>query len=151
MTWNQRTLAGLGTAGLVVLSLSGCNGSEEPAAAAAATTPAVSVDDFCATWEDALNGLAATGAAGPTDEQWDAVRADLTKLAEMGAPEALSDDAAAGLAIFTDALTGLSADDMKRLRGAANLPGVTDADEARARQFNSETARLCDPGEAPTK
>ncbi|HWJ81749.1 MAG TPA: hypothetical protein VNS55_05885 [Nocardioides sp.] len=150
MTWTQRALAGIGTAGLAVLTLSGCGGSDEPAAAAA-TTPAASVDDFCATWEDALNGLAATGSAGPTEEQWDAVTADLTKLAAMGAPEGLSDDAAEGLPIFTDALTALSAADMKRLRGADNLPGVTDADEARARQFNSEAARLCEPAATPTR
>jgi hypothetical protein len=42
------------------------------------------------------------------------------------------------------ALAELGAADMRRLRGAANLPGVTDEDEALARQFNSEAAGLCE-------
>lgn len=149
MTWIHRSLAGVGTAGLVVLSLTGCGGSDHPSAAA--TTAAASVDDFCSTWEDALNGLATTGTKGPTEEQWAGVRADLEKLAELGAPEKLSDDAKAGLQVFTDALTGLTAADLRRLRGAQNLPGVTDEDEARARKFNSEAAALCKPGEVSTK
>jgi hypothetical protein len=149
MTWMQRSLAGVGTAVLAVLSLAACGGSDHPSDAA--TTGAASVADFCSTWEDALNGLAATGASGPSDEQWDAVRADLEKLAEIGAPDQLSREAAAGLKVFTDALTGLSAADMRRLRNAQNLPGVTDADEASARKFNSESAALCKPGEVGTK
>ena len=150
MTWMHRSFAGLGAAVLVVLSATACGGgSDQPTDAA--TTSAASVADFCSTWEDALNGLAATGAGGPTDEQWDAVRSDLEKLAGIGAPNDLSDQAAAGLEVFTDALSGLSAADMRRLRSAQNLPGVTDADEASARTFNSEAAALCKPGEVGTK
>jgi len=149
MTWIHRSLAGVGTAALVVLSVSACGGSDQPGDAP--TTGAASVADFCSTWEDALNGLAATGAGGPTDEQWAAVRSDLEKLADIGAPDELSDQATAGLEVFTDALTALSAADMRRLRSAQNLPGVTDADEASARKFNSEAAALCKPGEVGTK
>lgn len=143
MTRTQRTLAGVGTAALVVLTLAGCAGSD--ASADDAATPSVpSVNDFCSVWEDALKGLGTTGPTGPTDEQWATVRDDLTKLADLGAPSKLSADAQQGLRIFTDALTALSATDMRRLRGAANLPGVTDADERLARQFNSEAAGLCE-------
>ena len=138
-------------AGLALLSLSACGGGSDDEPSGASTTAAASVADFCSTWEDALNGLAATGAGGPTDDQWSAVRADLEKLARIGAPDALSDDAAAGLEVFTGALTALSAADMRRLRDARNLPGVTDADEARARKFNSEAADLCKPGEVGTR
>ena len=148
MSWIHRAVAG--AAGLALLSLAACGGgSDEPSDAA--STAAASVGDFCSAWEDALNGLAATGADGPTDEQWSAVRADLEKLARIGAPDGLTDEAAAGLEVFTDALTALSAADMRRLRGAQNLPGVTDADEARARTFNSEAADLCKPGEVGTR
>ena len=149
MTWIRRSFAGVGTAALVAVSVSGCGGSDQPTDGS--TTAVASVADFCSTWEDALNGLAATGAGGPTDEQWAAVRSDLEKLADIGAPDELSDQAAAGLKVFTDALTGLSASDLRRLRDAQNLPGVTDADEARARKFNSESAALCKPGEVGTK
>lgn len=143
MTRTQRTLAGVGTAALVAVSLAGCKGSDA-SADDAPTSSAPSVDEFCSVWKDALEGLGTTGSTGPTDEQWAGVRDDLTKLAALGAPSKLSDDARAGLQVFTDALTALSAADMRRLRGAENLPGVTDADERLARQFNSEAAGLCE-------
>ena len=143
MTRTQRALAGAGAAALVALSVSACKSSDASADTAAAPGPP-SVEDFCGIWEDALNGLGTTGPTGPTDEQWESVRSELTKLAELGAPEELSDEATDGLDIFADALTGLSGADMRRLRGAESLPGVTDDDEALARQFNSEAAGLCE-------
>ena len=57
MTWIHRALAGV--AGLALLSLSACGGGSDDEPSGASTTAAASVADFCSTWEDALNGLAA--------------------------------------------------------------------------------------------
>lgn len=128
---------------MVALAATACGGSdEEPADTGSAPSP-VALEEFCPVWEDALTELATLGTTEPSEAAWDKVRSGLEELAGIGAPDDLSDDATEGLAIFTDSLLALDHRDFARLGGDANLPGVTDEQEAQSRSFTQEAAQLC--------
>ncbi|NYJ03409.1 hypothetical protein HNR19_004107 [Nocardioides thalensis] len=136
-------LPGVGTALVVALAVSACGGSDEEPDDAAGSPAAATVEAFCPVWEEALTELATLGTTEPSEEAWDKVRSGLEELSAIGAPGDLSDDATEGLAIFTDSLLALDHRDFARLDGAANLPGVTDEQEAQSRTFTEEAAQLC--------
>lgn len=137
----RRTLLGLGAVLVLALALSACGGPQgEPDDAAPS---GATVEEFCPVWKDALTELATLGTTEPTEQAWEEVHDGLAELAALGAPDDLSDDATEGLAIFTDSLLALDHRDFARLQGAANLPGVTDGQEALSRTFTEEAAQLC--------
>lgn len=136
-------LSGFVTTVVIALAAPACGGSDDEPGDAGSSPAVPEVEDFCPVWEDALTELATLGTTEPTEEAWDKVRDGLEELAALGAPEGLSDDAKEGLAIFTDSLIALDHRDFARLEGAANLPGVTDEQEAQSRAFTEEAAALC--------
>jgi hypothetical protein len=138
-----RRAAGLGTAIVLAVGLAACSGPAESDDSPASAPPTPTTDEFCSAWEEALTELAMLGTAEPDEESWEKVRALLTDLVETGAPEELSADATAGLAVFTDSLIALDHEDVARLKDADNLPGVTDEQEAQSRAFTQEAAQLC--------
>lgn len=136
-------MPGLATTLAVALAATACGGSDEEPDDAGSSPSATTVEAFCPVWKEALTELATLGTDEPTEEAWEKVRSGLEELAAIGAPDDLSDDATEGLGIFTDSLLALDHRDFARLEGAANLPGVTDEQEAQSRAFTEEAAQLC--------
>lgn len=129
--------------GLVLsLVLTACGGDD--AEAEPEQDPREASVEFCETWVASIQAMAAAGSRGPTEEQWEVTRAELADLAELEPLDGLSADAKAGLLVYTESFLALDVDDLRRLRSAESLPGVSARDEALSRAFISEAGVLCE-------
>lgn len=129
----------------------GANESQASANASPTVATTAAVDDFCVVYREAVTSLASIGSDGPTEEQWEVVQGHMRDLAELGGPDGMSDEARAGLEVFTDVFLSYSAADMQRLKDEPELPGVTEEQKRQSRTFTTETLSLCDVlDEAPS-
>jgi len=136
----RRTRSSLAAPMLLTLTaaLTACGGSTTDGVADGATA---TVEDFCAAAVPDPSDLAGSGADGAATYLGDTADA----LAEVGAPEELSEEGRRGLEIFVDTLQSASDDGLESVVDLTDvLIEELSAEEMEAvSAFNGETAQLC--------